>query len=328
MSEHQYPPVDTEIANTVLPALIQAQEAGRQLSAEEFQAQVSVGQDAWSPDLSHGGRVVARETEIPSASGQEKLPVLILSPATGDGPFPVIYYTANGGKMQQGPTVGLMSTDTAWVADEGIVLVSIAPRVGPAHPHPAQVEDAYAGLSWIVENAPELKVDPSKIITFGKSGGGGIAAALGLYARDQGGPAIAHQMLIYPMMDDRLDNPSSHFDVPPWTHANNRVGWQAILGEDAGGPNVSQYAAASRAERVDGLPATYLEVGSSEVFRDETIDFGARLARAGVSVEVHSWMGGIHAFEIMAPDSKLAKAALATRSNYLQRALEQIEARG
>jgi acetyl esterase/lipase len=75
-----------------------------------------------------------------------------------------------------------------------------------------EAEDAYAGLKWIVEHADELNVDPARIIVMGTSGGGGIAAALCLYARDQGGPAVAHQILIYPLLDDRMENPSS----TPW----------------------------------------------------------------------------------------------------------------
>jgi acetyl esterase/lipase len=321
MTSHDYPPIDAEIAQTVWPILLEQQKQGAQLTDEQFQQQVASGYGLWDPDLSHGGRIQARESTISSASGNEKIPVLVLSPTDGEGPFPCLYYTANGGKMQHSAKVGLTSTDTAWVAELGIVLVSIAPRVGPEHPHPAQVEDAYAGLQWIVEHADELRIDPAKIIIMGKSGGGGVAATLALYARDHGGPSIANQMLIYPMIDDRTDNPSSHFDVPPWTASNNRVGWKAILGDSAGGGDVSPYAAAARAENLEGLPPTYVEVGSAEVFRDESLDYGARLARAGVPVEVHSWMGGFHAFEIMAPASKVAEACLMVRTNYLQRAL-------
>jgi acetyl esterase/lipase len=74
----------------------------------------------------------------------------------------------------------------------------------------------------------------------------------------------------------------------------------------------------------EGFLRAYLEVGSSEVFRDGTLDYGARLAKAGVPVEVHSWLGGFHAFEIMAADTKIAQACLLVRTNYLQRALLEL----
>lgn len=318
MTSPGYPPIDTEIQRNFGSQLaaIHAQTAA--MSPEEFRQQPGGG---WTPDLSHGGRIKAQEFSIDSASGDVQLPTLILSPVDGEGPFPCIYYVANGGKMFQDAKVALTSSDTAWVADLGLVLVSVSPRVGPEHPHPAQVDDAYAGLQWILDHADELNVDRSRILLMGKSGGGGVAAALGLYLRDIGGPAIAGQMLIYPMLDDRLINPSSNYDVPPWTARDNQIGWQSILGDATGGPDVSAYAAAARADGLEGLPPTYVEVGSSEVFRDEAIDYAARLARAGGSVELHSYMGGVHAFEIMCPGTALADICLAVRTDYLRRAL-------
>lgn len=155
----------------------------------------------------------------------------------------------------------------------------------------------------------------------GKSGGGSIAAATALYARDKGGPALSRQLIIYPMLDDRDQNVSSAFDIAPWTHANNRIGWRAILGEAAAGPDVSPYAAAARATELAGLPPAYLEIGSSEVFRDETLEYAARLGRAGIQMEVHSWAGGFHGFEICAPDAEVSQACLAARTSYLRRAL-------
>jgi acetyl esterase/lipase len=321
MSTPQYPPLDSEFMRTYGPELLEQHAQTALLSPEEFR-QLPGG--VWAPDLSHGGRIAARETSILSASGSEQLPTLVLSPVEGEGPFPCVYYVANGGKMWQDAKMALTSSDTAWVADLGLVLVSVSSRVGPEHPHPAQVEDAYVGLQWIVEHADELNVDPSRIVLMGKSGGGGVAAALGLYARDLGGPAIAGQMLIYPMLDDRLDNPSSNYDVPPWSARDNQIGWRAILGDATGGPDVSPYAAAARAEDLEGLPPTYVEVGSSEVFRDESIEYAARIAKAGGSVELHSYMGGVHAFEIFGPGTKLAELCLAVRTDYLRRALEAL----
>jgi acetyl esterase/lipase len=150
------------------------------------------------------------------------------------GPLPCIYYIANGGKMQQSSRVGLTDYESQLVAELNVAFVSIAPRVGPEHPHPAQVEDAYAGLVWIAQNAERLNVDPARLMVMGKSGGGGIAAATALYARDQNGPAVTHQILIYPMLDDRAVTVSSSYDVAPWTAENNRVGWSSILGDGAG----------------------------------------------------------------------------------------------
>jgi acetyl esterase/lipase len=109
-----------------------------------------------------------------------------------------------------------------------------------------------------------------------------------------------------------------------WSRPGNRTGWAAILGEDSGGPNVSPYAAASRAIDLQGLPPAYLEVGSSEVFRDETLDYAAHLAQAGVPMELHSRAGGYHGFELTAPDAEVSRAAVAARTSYVRRALRPV----
>lgn len=314
----EHPPIDRELAETVWPMLLEQKEMQSKLTDEEFQQLIAQGVNNWDPDVSG---VDVHGTTISSAGGQAELPVLILRPREAQGPLPCLYYIANGGKMQQTSWVGVTDYESQLVAELNVALVSISPRVGPEHPHPAQVEDAYAGLLWIVDNAERLNIDPARFMVMGKSGGGGIAAATALYARDRSGPAVSHQILIYPMLDDRGITVSSSYDVAPWTAANNRVGWSSILGDSAGGVDVSPYAAPARATDLAGLPPTYMEVGSSEIFRDEDLDYALRLARAGVPVEIHSWQGGFHAFEVLGPDANVSRACLAARTSYFQRAL-------
>lgn len=126
---------------------------------------------------------------------------------------------------------------------------------------------------------------------------------------------------MYPMIDDREMTVSSTFEGVLWDRATNRTGWAAILGADCGGPDVSPYAAPARASDLSGLPPTYLEAGSSEVFRDEILDYAVRLGDAGVPVELHTWAGGTHAFELFAPDAEISRACLAARTSYLTRAV-------
>ncbi|AHH18586.1 alpha/beta hydrolase family protein [Nocardia nova SH22a] len=323
MTAHKsHPPIDTELRTTVWPELREHQAAQAELTDEEFQQLVASTPDIWAPDFRSDTGLHVRELTIPAADGEESLPVLIIAPADRESSaLPCVYYTANGGKMLQSTRMALTPVESRWVTDLGIVFVSISPRVGPAHRHPAQVEDAYRGLVWISENSSELGIDPERIMIMGKSGGGGIAAATALYARDQHGPRLAHQILICPMLDDRQATVSSGYDVAPWTSDNNRVGWNAILGNASGGTDVSEYAAPARATDLTDLPPAYLEVGSSEVFRDETLDYGSRLAQAGVPVELHSWSGGFHNFEIFAPNAEISHACIAARTSYIERAL-------
>lgn len=317
-----HPPIDAELMETVWPTII-----GGGLGFNLTAGLIPDMRDAClasllSDDmLRRGGTVDICERYIPGGPGGPELPMLILRPAGQSGSLPCVYYTANGGKIIQSTRIGLGALEPDWVVDPGIAFVSVSPRVGPENPHPAQVEDAYAGLVWTVKHADELGLDPNRILIMGKSGGGGIAAATALMARDRGGPALIHQLLICPMLDDREITVSSRFEEIPWDRTSNRTGWTAMLGAERAGPDVSPYAAPARATDLAGLPPAYLETGSSELFRDEILDYAARLARAGVPIDLHSWAGGFHGFNVTAPDAEISRAAEAARTSYLKRAL-------
>jgi acetyl esterase/lipase len=192
----------------------------------------------------------------------------------------------------------------------GCVAVSVDYRLAPEHPFPAPVEDCYAGLKWLFANAPELGVEPSRIAIGGASGGGGLAAGLALLARDRGEVQIAFQLLIYPMIDDRM-----------WNRESNRLGWKAYLGRDGGGADVSPYAAATRATDLRNLPPAYIPVGALDLFVDENIEYAQRLIQAGVPTELHVYPGAFHGFDMFAPSAKVSKQFKADRESALRRAL-------
>jgi acetyl esterase/lipase len=272
--------------------------------------------------LRHGGSLDFEELEIPSTFGAPNLPALLLKPRGGMGPLPCLYYVSIGGMIYSSTRYALDAFGIlGWLADLEAVGLVLAPRVGPEHPYPAQVEDAYSGLVWLVSHSDRLGVDATRILIVGVSAGGGIAAATALMARDRGGPALRHQVLITPMLDDRSVTPSSRFETVTHPRASNEFGWRAILGDRAGGLDVSPYAAPARAVELSGLPPCYLEAGSADTFRDEVIDYGARLAVAGVPLELHVWAGGMHGFDLHAPKAEVSRAALATRHSYIERAL-------
>jgi acetyl esterase/lipase len=98
-----------------------------------------------------------------------------------------------------------------------------------------------------------------------------------------------------------------------WDRTSNVIAWTALLGAARGGPDVLPYAAPARATDLTGLPAAFIDVGSVETFRDEAIDYAARLSQAGVPAELHLWPGGFHGFDGIAPHTALAQASRATR---------------
>ncbi len=142
---------------------------------------------------------------------------------------------------------------------------------------------------WLAGQADTLGFDPGRLAVMGDSAGGGLAAGVCLMARDRGGPALAQQLLIYPMLDDRPSAPDPAMtSFLTWTYDDNLTGWGALLGQKAGRDDVSPYAAPARATDLAGLPPTYVDVGDLDIFRDEDIDYVRRLSDAGRADRVPS----------------------------------------
>lgn len=239
---------------------------------------------------------------------------------TKDGATPgsaVLYL--HGGGMILGSLELYDPRVAAYVSASGVPMLQVEYRLAPEHPHPTPVEDCYAALRWLVDHAAELGVDPARIAVMGDSAGGGLAAGVALMARDRGGPAIARQVLIYPMLDDRTTTPDP--EIAPfatWSYDDNVTGWGALLGEAHGTDGTPPFAAPARATDLAGLPPAYVEVGELDAFRDEDVAYARRLAAAGVSTELHVHPGCPHAFEAFAPDSDVAQRSTADRIRTLR----------
>jgi acetyl esterase/lipase len=198
-------------------------------------------------------------------------------------------------------------------------MLSVEYRRAPEHPYPTPVEDAYAALRWLHDHAAELGVDPDRIGVMGDSAGGGMAAALTILARERGGPRIARQILLMPMLDDRTTTPDPLIEpFLIWSYDDSLTAWPALLGDAAGSDAVPATAAPARLLDAAGLPPAYIEVGQLDVFRDEDLAYATKLSRAGVDVEFHLRPGVPHEFDSIAPDSDVARRAIADRVRALR----------
>ena len=211
----------------------------------------------------------------------------------------------------------------AFAERAGGTVVSVDYRLAPEFTYRESVADAFAALCWLAEHAEELGVDPGRIAIGGASAGGGLAASLALYNRDQGGPPIAFQLLIYPMLDDRHDTPSGHEVADPrvWHRAVSLQAWRMYLGAEYGGDRVSPYAAAARATDLSGLPPAFVTVGARDLFRDEAIDYAQRLMAAGVPTELAVYPGMNHLGEQLAPQAAISQRMRGDYLAALERAL-------
>ena len=231
-------------------------------------------------------------------------------------PGSAVLYIHGGGMIMGLEELGDMyeSGVRRYVADSGVPMLVVDYRRAPEFPHPVPVQDCYAALLWLASHAEELGVDPARLAVMGDSAGGGLAAGVCLLARDRGGPAIAQQILVYPMLDDRTSVPDPQL-LPflTWTYDDNVTGWRALLGESAGDGDVSPYAAPARATDLSGLPPTYIDVGELDIFRNEDISYARRLADAGIPTELHLHPGCPHLFEALAPNAPVSQRAVADR---------------
>ncbi|MEU8247251.1 alpha/beta hydrolase [Nonomuraea sp. NPDC048916] len=262
--------------------------------------------------------VAKEDRTVPGPDGEPDITVRIYRPVGASGTLPGVYYI-HGGGMILGDIAGEDANATMICDQVGAVVVSVEYRLAPEHPHPAQVEDCYAGLVWTAKNAADLGVDPGRLAIYGASAGGGLTIGTALLARDRGGPALTFMMPIYPMVDDRNETPSSHeiTDIGIWDRAGNIEAWAWYLG----GKDADQYAAPARAEDLSGLPPAFIDVGTVDLFRDEDIAFAQRLMQAGVPTELHVNPGSYHASETFAAEAALSRRIWARRIDALQRAL-------
>jgi acetyl esterase/lipase len=273
-------------------------------------------------ELARGGAFSVEERTVPGPDGAPDVSLIVCRPAATTAPVPALY-CVHGGGMIAGTARGALSELLDLAEPLGAAVISVEYRLAPETPHPGPVEDCYAGLVWTAAHAEELGIDPLRLVVLGGSAGGGLAAALALLARDRGGPALAGQLLMCPMLDDRNDSPSVHqmAGLPMWNRQANEVGWTALLGDARGGDDVSPYAAPARATDLSGLPPTFVDVGSADSFRDEDVDYATRIWQAGGVAELHVWPGGFHGFDGIAPHAAVSKAAVAARANWLARLL-------
>ena len=254
--------------------------------------------------------------EVTTADGATLLARWYRRPASDTGAA-VLYL--HGGGMIVGSVPIFDGPVSRYVARTGVPMLSVQYRLAPEHPHPVPVEDAYAGLTWLAGHAGELGIDPGRIAVMGDSAGGGLAAGAAILSRDRQGPAIARQLLIYPMLDDRTTTPDPYIaPLAGWSYDDNATGWNALLGAGHEKRDVDPSAAPGHLKDARGLPPAYIEVGQLDVFRDESLRYALTLSHAGVPVELHLHPGVPHEYDAIAFDADVSRRAQADRGRVLR----------
>lgn len=265
-----------------------------------------------------------RDLKIPGRAGADAVTVSVYTPvAQGQRSAPLLVYIHSGG-LVLGNRFNEEFRLLDLAAALGAVVVSVEYRLAPEHPYPAAIEDCYTGLTWAAANAEDLHADPTRIVLIGESAGGGLAASLAHLVRDRSGPPLLGQMLLAPMLDHRNNARSvDQMDgVGLWDKQSNEFGWTAYLGPVEARVNVPASASAAMATNMAQLPAAFIDVADSEIFRDEAVAYASALWGAGVPAELHVWTGGCHVFYSLLADQTLAETVFTTRREWLSRLLE------
>lgn len=241
--------------------------------------------------------VQVEERFIPREDGSQ-LRVLIRRPLEPKQGVPGILHIHGGGYHSGTPETEFHGAH--YIKRSDCVMVSPAYRRSVEAPYPAALEDCFTALLWLKNNAAELGVRDDQIIVTGESAGGGLTAALTLYARDKGEVNIAFQMPLFPMIDDRNDSESAKDnDAHIWNAHTNEIGWKLYLGDLWGTDDIPAYAAPARATDYSGLPPTYTYVGAIDPFATETIEYVQNLQAAGVDAELDVYEGAYHGFDLV-----------------------------
>lgn len=233
------------------------------------------------------------ERDITGPGGAVKL--RIYTPE-GTGPFPLMVFFHGSGFV-------LCSLDTHdgmcrnLCAGIGCVVVSVDYRLGPEHKFPAGLDDCLAATRWTAAHAGELSADPTRIMLSGDSAGGNMAAVTALRVRDEGGPELCGQMLLYPVTDYHTPGTPSYEengegygltrDTMVWF-------WEHYLNDESEAQN--PYASPLQASDLSGLPAAYVMSAEYDPLRDEAERYGERLQAAGVPTVITRRDGVNHGF--------------------------------
>ena len=257
------------------------------MTAQEVRALFEQGNPPPGEDVAS-----VEDLEVPGPDGP--LPVRVYRPDGAAVPAPVVVFFHGGGWV-----LGSIATHDATCRGlanrTGAVYVSVDYRLAPEHPYPAAPEDCYAATCWVADHAADLGVDPGRLAVAGDSAGGNLAAVVCQMARDRSGPAIAFQLLIYPVTDldlDRWPSMEENADGPLLTRegmdwfARHYVGTLPFTGDP--------YAAPIRAADLSGLPPAYVATAGHDPLRDEGAGYAEALAAAGYdnfATMIHGFVG-------------------------------------
>ncbi len=260
-----------------------------------------------------------RGTQIPSEDGT-LIRLTTYRPEALDWAAPCLVYF-HGGGFCLGDAGYIHRYASQYAEGAQCMVVFVHYRTSDIAPFPTPFQDCYAALRWVWDNAPSLRVDRSRIAVGGDSAGGALAAACALRARNEAGPRLCFQLLVYPATDCRMNTASmkKYTDSPLWNSGLNRKMWKLYLRN--GDCGMLEYASPMLAADFSNLPPAYVEVEEFDCLHDEGAAYARALQESGTDVQFENVSGTFHGFDLFA-GREISKAMLRKRIQALRRAFE------
>lgn len=244
-------------------------------------------------------------------------PVHIFTPE-GKGPFPVVVYYHGGGFVIADTKVYEASV-RALAKGARAIVVSADYRLAPEHTFPTQPEDAFAAYKWAIENAGKWNGDPLRVAVAGESAGGNLATVVSMMARDQKAQLPVHQLLVYPVVDNDMNNASYKINANAKPLNKAMMGW---FFKHYGADPKSPYALPLKATSLKGLPPATVITAEIDPLMTEGKAYADRLKKEGVAVNYRHYTGVTHEFFGMGAVVPKAKEAQQFAADELSKAFK------
>lgn len=278
--------------DTAAQSLLEALDQQGLKSFEEMTIEEGRGVVDSFTGLQKPGREVAQviDATYPGPGGEQNLRIYI---PEAQAPLPVVVYFHGGGFIAGGTHVS-EEVNRATAIDAGVIVVAVSYRLAPEHKFPAATDDTFAALGWVAENIGSYGGDPTRLAVMGDSAGGNLAAVAALRARDEGGPELKAQVLVYPVLDPQAETPSKREFGEGYviTAAGLQHFWENYLPatEYADHPHVTP----AKSHTLADLPPTLVLTTEYEVARDEAEAYARQLSAAGVDARMIRFDGLVH----------------------------------
>lgn len=257
-------------------------------------------------------------TRTTISSDHYAVPIFIIRPQNLPPSAPTLVYY-HGGAFVMKPAPQHFENAFRYAREANCLVIFVEYRLAPKFHFPAGFNDCYAALRWVISNAEQLGIDKERLVVGGDSAGGGLAAGVVQRAWHEDGISLRGQLLIYPCVDLICSRPSitAYADVPPFKHASIVSIAQTYLGHpiSAGMP---RYASPIYGD-VSQLAPAYVETPQFDLLHDQGYAYAHALMDKGVEVDLNEIEGGVHGFDLLAANSALAKRAMQSRIQFLNR---------